>query len=91
MNTHLAKSVLEAIRREQHLRVSLLNEVAYDHWTFEDGPFVAELCLMLLVALHHQVERELLRLAARVTDDGREIAPRESPQIEFRSRINARR
>src|SRR5215831_13495420 len=76
MNTRLSKSVLEVIRREQDLRVSLLNEdaeIAYDHWTFQDAPFVAELCLMLLVASNHQVERELLRLAARAADDGREI------------------
>lgn len=48
-------------------------EVTYDQWLFTDAPFLNELCLMLLVALRHQVERELVLLAARLADDGSEI------------------
>jgi hypothetical protein len=80
MNTRLARNLLEVIRNEKHLRISLLDqdpEVADYHWTFKDAPFVAELCLMLLVALHHQVERELLSLAARAADNGQEIDRRQ--------------
>ena len=37
-------------------------------------PFVNELCLMFMVALRHQVDRELVGLAARAADDGNEIS-----------------
>ncbi len=49
-------------------------DVTYDQWLFTDAPFVNELCLMLLVALRHQVERELVLLSARLADDGDEIS-----------------
>lgn len=78
MDTDLARAILETIRREQDLRTSLLDdnsEIAYDHWNFKDAPFLAELCLILLVALYHQIERELLGLAARAADNGQEIEP----------------
>ena len=52
-------------------------EVADDQWLFRDAPFIAELCLMLLVAVRHQVERELIRFAARAADGGKEIEPQQ--------------
>ena len=45
------------------------SDSAYDTWRSEDVPFVNELCLTLLVAIWHQVERELIHRAARVTVD----------------------
>ena len=81
MDTRLVKNIVGVIRNEQQRRVSLLEdmhpEVADDQWLFRDLPFVAELCLMLLVAMRHQVERELISFAARAADDGREITPQQ--------------
>jgi hypothetical protein len=58
---------------EQQRRFTILEkvdaDVAYDQWLFTDEPFLNELCLMLLVAVRHQVEQELMRLSARVNDD----------------------
>jgi hypothetical protein len=48
-------------------------DLASDQWQFGDEPFVNELCLILLVAVWHQVEREVIWLAARVTGDGKQI------------------
>ena len=84
MDTRLAKDILNVIRSEQRSRASLLAgkdpDFAYDHWLFTDAPFVNELCLMLLVALRHQVERELIAFAARAADDGKEIDRRQYQQ-----------
>jgi hypothetical protein len=77
MDTRLAKDILHVIRTEKQRRISLLDDMdsdlSYDRWTFTDAPFIAELCLMLLVALSHEVERKLIGLAARAADGGREI------------------
>ena len=71
------KEMIAVIRAEQQRRASLLTDedpnFAYDHWLFKDEPFVNELCLMLMVTLRHQVERELVRLAARAGDKREEI------------------
>ena len=48
-------------------------DYAYDQWLFTDEPFVNELCLVLLVVIRHQLERELLGLLARVIVDAKEI------------------
>lgn len=86
MDTQLAKSVIGVIRQEKSRRQSLLREqdpdFAYDQWLFRDVPFIAELCLMVLVALRHEVERELVRLAARAADNAVEISPQQ-----YRGRI----
>jgi hypothetical protein len=47
---------------------------AYEQWQFYDLPFVNELCLMLLLAVWHQVERDVICLAALVTSDGKMIS-----------------
>ena len=77
METRIFKEMISVIRAEQQRRASLLTDedpnFAYDQWLFTDAPFVNELCLMLLVTLRHQVERELVGLAARAADDGKEI------------------
>jgi hypothetical protein len=71
------KEMISVIRSEQQRRASLLNDQdpsAIDQWMYEDRPFVNELCLILLVALWHQVEREVVGLAARAWDDTAKIS-----------------
>lgn len=78
METAILKEMIAVIEAEEQRRSSLLTDkddnFAYDQWLFTDAPFVNELCLMLLVTLRHQVERELVWLAARATNDGKEIS-----------------
>ena len=81
MDTHIFKEMIAVIRAEEERRVSLLTgedpDFVYERWGSRIEPFVNELCLMVLVALRHQVERELVKLAARASDDGKEISPKE--------------
>ena len=81
MDTHIFREMIAVIRAEEKRRVSLLTgedpDFEYERWLSTDEPFVNELCLMVLVTLRHQVERELVKLAARASDDGKEISPRE--------------
>ena len=75
-----SKAVLAVIRHEAQRR----DEVERDpHWAYEqqfaDNAFTNELCLILLVALRHQLERKLIRLAARAGYGGAEIG---GPQYE---------
>lgn len=78
MDTQILKDMIALARTEQERRTSLLNaedpSFAYDQWLFRDKPFLNELCLMFLVTLRHQVERELVGLAARAAEGGREIS-----------------
>ena len=77
MKPGILKEMIAVIRAEQQRRASLLTEensnFAYDQWLFTDEPFVNELCLMLLVTLRHQVERELVSLGARSGGEEAEI------------------
>jgi hypothetical protein len=66
METAVFKEMIAVVRTEQQRRADA------DRST--DEPFFNEHCLMLLVALWHQVERELVALAARAADDGKEIS-----------------
>jgi hypothetical protein len=90
MDTRLSREVLNIIKSERSRRRELLaeadSEYAYDKWHFEDLPFVNELCLTLLVAVLHQIERKMVLLAARVTHDTAPI----SEQI-YRERVRQRR
>ncbi|HVR26024.1 MAG TPA: hypothetical protein VMU26_22215 [Candidatus Polarisedimenticolia bacterium] len=78
METQVLKQMIDVIRVEEQRRAKrradMHPDVTYDQWLFTDAPFVNELCLMLLVALRHQVERELVLLAARLAADGSEIS-----------------
>ena len=78
MEIDILKQMISVIRVEEQRRASLPTDensnFAYDQWLFTDEPFVNELCLMLLVTLRHQVGRELVWLAARAADDGKEIS-----------------
>ncbi len=89
METKILKEMIAVIRTEQQRRAKLRRDkeaslpadpggdYAYHQWVFTDAPFINELCLMLLVTLRHQVERELVGLAARAADDGEEISPQQ--------------
>src|SRR5712691_11701981 len=77
MDTKAAKDVIQVIRKERKRRLRRLPDDpdAADYvWRYTDEPFVNDLCLMLLVAIHHQVERELVGLAARMTGDGQPLS-----------------
>jgi hypothetical protein len=78
VDTQILKDMIAVISREQKRRWNLLNgedpDFYYDQWQFTDRPFLNELCLMVLVTLRHQVERELAGLAARADEGGEEIS-----------------
>lgn len=73
MEMGIFKDVIAVVRAEAQRREGRLAnqhpDAAYDQWLFVDAPFLNELCLMLLVTLRHQIERELVMLAARMADD----------------------
>lgn len=82
MDSRIAKEVISLIRVESERRSHRLSEdpdVAYHQWRFTDEPFINEMCLMVLVAVRHQVERELVCLAARA-GKGQTITRREYQQ-----------
>jgi len=78
MDTKVLKDMITVIRTEQKRRTSLLQnadpDFAYDNWLFTDGPFLNELCLIFMVALRHQIERDLVGLAARANETKNEIS-----------------
>ncbi len=69
MDTRIARDIVEVIRAEREKRIDRLADedpdYAHDQWLFADEPFINDMCLMVLVALRHQVERRLVSLAAR--------------------------
>jgi hypothetical protein len=77
MESGIWKEMISVIRTEEQRRALLLRdedpEAAYDQWLFKDEPFVNELCILLLVGLRHQVERELVGLGALAANEGQEI------------------
>lgn len=68
MQFQTATEIISIIKTERQRRLDSLNDqdpdVAYDQWLFTDEPFINEMCLMVLVALRHQIERTLSRFAA---------------------------
>ncbi|HEX6901991.1 MAG TPA: hypothetical protein VF789_19890 [Thermoanaerobaculia bacterium] len=77
MESGILKEMVSVIRAEQQRRESLRTDEgpeAYYAWCFENEPIINELCLMLLVTLRHQIERELVWLAGLAADDGHEIS-----------------
>lgn len=75
METWIFREMFDVIKAEQRLRNSqVTDEESLDRWKFTDEPFLNELCLMLLVSLRHQVERELVRFSGRADHDGKEIS-----------------
>lgn len=91
MDTKVAAEIVAVIRREKRRRLARLrredSEFAYEIWQSRDEPFVNELCLMMLVAVHHQVERHLVKIAARFTGDGKKQL---SPEV-YRRRVRDER
>ncbi|HEV7518689.1 MAG TPA: hypothetical protein VGR07_20525, partial [Thermoanaerobaculia bacterium] len=85
MDPGILNEIVSVIKAERQRRLSerqrtlsrleddLDQEIVYDQWLSEDIPLLNELCLMVLVTLRHEVERELVILAARSADGGREI------------------
>jgi hypothetical protein len=73
MDVRVARQVIAAVRRQKRRRIARLRQeepdFAWDLWQGRDEPFLNELCLMMLVALHHEVERRLVKLGARFTGD----------------------
>lgn len=63
-----------AAERERRIK-SLPTDVyaALTNWSEVDDPFIAELVLLMLVAVFHQVERELVWLAAGTSNGGSPI------------------
>lgn len=74
MNAQAARDMLVVIRAERQRRLDALSgieeEWQWDQWTFSDEPFINEMCLVLLVAIRHLLERELLRLVVRAGTAG---------------------
>jgi hypothetical protein len=70
MNFTTAREMIGVIRAERQVRANRLRDedqdFAYDQWLSIDEPFVNDMCLMVLIALRHQVERELIFIAACV-------------------------
>jgi len=69
MDFDIAREMIGVIGTERQRRSDQLKDyedpdAAHDRWLFTDEPFINDMCLMVLVALHHQVERELVFLAA---------------------------
>jgi hypothetical protein len=72
MDSQIAREMISVIRTERQRLAHQLtvldqedHDSAWEQWQFQAEPFVNDMCLMVLVALRHQVERELVFLAAR--------------------------
>lgn len=91
MDTDEFKEIISFIRAEESRRDQRRSEqplgFTNDHWLFVDMPFVNELCLMLLVRLSHQVERELVLLVERIPRG----TTKEIGLAEYRSNVEKRR
>lgn len=68
MDFKIAKEMIGIIRAEELNRANRRKnedqDFAHDQW-LSDESFISDMCLMVLVALRHQLERELIFLAAR--------------------------
>jgi hypothetical protein len=75
MDFTTSKAVLAVIRQESDRRNALERDPnwAYEQW-HADNAFTNELCLILLVALRHQLERELVKLAALAGHGGVDLS-----------------
>jgi hypothetical protein len=68
MDFMIASEMIGVIKTERQVRSDRIKyvdqDIAYDR-SVADEVFINDMCLMVLVALHHQIERELVFLAAR--------------------------
>lgn len=58
--------LLRSLQEEERLADDEDEAFAYDVYAAHEAPLIAELCLSLLVVVHHQVERELVGMSAKV-------------------------
>lgn len=74
MNTDLARRMLALARQERDRRAENASQSPgyAEDWLLVDEPFVNEICLVVLVAVYHQIERELVLLGARIAP-GRDV------------------
>ncbi len=99
MKMTAAREMLAVIHSEERKRLRRVrrldaqgHEFAWEIYKFECEPFVADLCLSLLTVVWHKVERDLLRLAARLGPIDQPISSTEYLQAvqverkEFRNR-----
>lgn len=81
MDASVAREMIALIRAERDRRLKALrnddSDYADEQWMFTDEPFINELCLLVLVAIRHFAERELVRLGARVAGDGQPLGSKE--------------
>ena len=95
MADKIAKEMISVIRAERQRRADRLKDedpdMAYDQWLFTDEPFVNEMCLMVLVALRHQVERRLVFIAARVDTGQLSISRKQYQQNVMSERARLRK
>jgi hypothetical protein len=72
MDFKMARDMIGVIGTERRDRFNRLKneepDFAHDQW-LSDESFISDMCLMVLVALRHQLERELIFLAARANVD----------------------
>jgi hypothetical protein len=77
----MLEDMMRVIKAERDGRLEALKTedpyIMSDIWLFTDEPVINELCLMLLVAIRHHFEKELILIAARVTKDGRTLGREE--------------
>jgi hypothetical protein len=79
MDTSIAKEVIRVIREERDKRLAALETEDEDLWYrghSDDELFINELCLMLLVAIRHEIERELTLFVAQKTSKESPPPPR---------------
>ena len=93
MDARVLKDMVATVRAERRRRKQPLtgedDDSPHDRWLFVDEPFVNELCLVLLVALRHELERELVGLRhVRGMTGGRSAANDMSKLSEKRERID---
>src|SRR5262245_15715230 len=67
LNISLLRSMLTVIATEEDMRKSIPSD-SYDKWWEEHWPFVTSMYLLVMVSIWHYIERELVRMAARVGD-----------------------
>lgn len=89
MNPLLA-SAIRVIREEGERTLDEFErqdpESARSRWEWDYLPFQAEVCLAVLVSINHEVERELVQMAARATPDGKEQTWSENRELVKRER-----
>jgi hypothetical protein len=78
MELSLAHRMIHLICEEQQRLLDDLprddDQQAFDEWSIRHEPFLSDLCLLLMVAVRHEVERTLVQLAARVTEGGQPLS-----------------